>query len=86
MKGCNLEKYIMYNKKNPQGKIGYNLLKMLKVILFSFMKEGYASLRTLEDKCKNDLRYVFNEINKVIIEKEHVKIVVIVLSVLNVRK
>lgn len=100
MKGCNLEKYITYNKENPQGRIGYNLLKMLKVILFGFMKEGYASLRTLEDKCKTDLRYmylmdyetpsyrtfgnfinyylkdsiedIFNEINKVIFEKDHV--------------
>ena len=32
---------------------------MLKVILFGFMKEGYASLRTLEDKCKTDLRYMY---------------------------
>ena len=59
MKGCNLEKYIKYNRENPQGRIGYNLLKMLKVVLFGFMKEGYASLRTLEDKCKTDLRYMY---------------------------
>ena len=59
MKGCNLEKYIKCNRENQQGRIGYNLLKMLKVVLFGFMKEGYASLRTLEDKCKTDLRYMY---------------------------
>ncbi len=59
MKGCNLEKYVKCNRENSQGRIGYNLLKMLKVVLFGFMKEGYASLRTLEDKCKTDLRYMY---------------------------
>jgi transposase len=33
--------------------------KMLKVILFAFMENGYCSLRTIEKLCKTDIRYMW---------------------------
>ncbi len=32
---------------------------MLKIILFSFMENGYLSLRAIEKSCKADLRYLW---------------------------
>jgi transposase len=57
MKGCNLEKYMVSNRKDPRGSIGYNLITLLKVILFGFMINGYVSLRKLEKACINDIRF-----------------------------
>lgn len=34
-------------------------LKLLKIILFSFMEEGYVSLRKIEKLCKTDIRYMW---------------------------
>ena len=34
-------------------------LKLLKVILFSFMENGYVSLRQIEKSCKTDIRYMW---------------------------
>ena len=33
--------------------------KMLKVILFAFMENGYCALRTIEKLCKTDIRYMW---------------------------
>lgn len=33
--------------------------KLLKVILFAFMEEGYSALRKLEKLCKTDVRYMW---------------------------
>lgn len=52
-----LKKYIITDKKDPRGRIGYNPVTMLKVILFGFMIEGYVSLRNLESLCRNDIRF-----------------------------
>lgn len=57
MKGCKLEKYLVSNKKDSRGRIGYNLITLLKVILFGFMINGYISLRKLERACINDIRF-----------------------------
>lgn len=58
MKGCKLEKYLVSNKiKDSRGRIGYNLITMLKVVLFGFMINGYVSLRKLERQCVNDIRF-----------------------------
>ncbi|MGI6593557.1 MAG: transposase [Christensenellales bacterium] len=40
-----------------KGRKGYSFVNLLKVVLFSFMEEGYASTRDIEKKCKYDLRY-----------------------------
>lgn len=57
MRGCNLEKYLITDVKDPRGRIGYNTITMLKVILFAFMIKGYCSTRELADLCKNDIRF-----------------------------
>ena len=33
--------------------------KLLKVILFAFMKKGICSLREIERLCRNDIRYMY---------------------------
>ena len=33
--------------------------KLLKVILFSFMEQGYSSLREIEKSCRTDIRYMY---------------------------
>ena len=39
------------------GRPRYNRTNLLKVILFSFMENGYLSLRGIEKSCKTDIRY-----------------------------
>lgn len=37
----------------------YSRINLLKVILFSFMENGYLSLRNIEKSCKTDVRYMY---------------------------
>lgn len=46
-------------KGNKNGRPMCNRTKMLKVILFSFMENGYLSLREIEKSCKIDIRYMW---------------------------
>ncbi len=57
MRGCNLEKYLKSDDKDPRGRIGFNPVTMLKVILFGFMINGYISTRKLARDCRNDIRF-----------------------------
>lgn len=57
MKGCNLEKYLKSDIKDSRGRIGFNLVTMLKVILFGYMINGNISTRKLERLCVNDIRF-----------------------------
>jgi len=41
------------------GRPRYSYTKLLKVILFSFMENGYVSLRNIEKSCKTDIRYMW---------------------------
>lgn len=41
------------------GRPRYNTTKLLKIILFSFMENGYLSLRAIEKSCKTDIRYMW---------------------------
>lgn len=41
------------------GRPRYNRENLLKVILFSFMENGYLSLRGIEKACKTDIRYMY---------------------------
>ena len=41
------------------GRPRYNRTNLLKVILFSFMENGYLSLRDIEKSCKTDIRYMY---------------------------
>lgn len=54
-----LKKYLISELKDPRGRIGYNPINLLKVILFGFMMNGYVSLRELEDLCKTNIRYMW---------------------------
>ena len=57
LRGVNLKQYLISDKKDLRGRTGYNPINMLKVVLFGFMENGYASLRNLESLCRNDIRY-----------------------------
>ncbi len=57
IRSVDLAKYLVSDRKDPRGRIGYNPINMLKVILFGFMTGGYASLRDLASLCKNDIRF-----------------------------
>lgn len=41
------------------GRPRYNQINLLKIILFSFMENGYLSLRGIEKSCKTDIRYMW---------------------------
>ena len=41
------------------GRPGCDKLKLLKVVLFSFMEHGICSLRRIEKLCRNDIRYIY---------------------------
>ena len=41
------------------GRPRYNRTNLLKIILFSFMENGYLSLRGIEKSCKTDIRYMW---------------------------
>ena len=46
-------------KESKTGRPKYNPTIMLKVVLFSFMENGYLSLRKIEKSCKTDIRYMW---------------------------
>ena len=51
-----------FRKKDPMdrnGRPAYDYESMLKTVLFGFMDMGYISLRELERKCRQDIRYMY---------------------------
>lgn len=59
MEGIDLKQYLKCVPKHRTGRMRYNLVDMLKTVLFGFMSEGYISLRSLEDNCKVNIRYMY---------------------------
>lgn len=57
LRGCNVEKYLKSDIKDSRGRIGFNLVTMLKVVLFGYMINGNISTRKLEKLCVNDIRF-----------------------------
>lgn len=53
-----LTKYYKFGNSR-YGRPNYDCEKMLKVALFAFMENGYASLRNIEKLCKTDIRYIW---------------------------
>lgn len=53
-----LSKYFVFNKYNI-GRPRFDCVKLLKIILFAFMENGYASLRNIEKLCKTDIRFMW---------------------------
>ena len=58
MEHIDLRKYYA-EKVSIMGRPRYDAEKLLKVILFAFMENGYASLRNIEKLCKTDVRYIW---------------------------
>lgn len=57
LKECNIEQYLKSDKNDPRGRIGFNSITMLKVVLFGYMINGNISTRKLEKLCRNDIRF-----------------------------
>lgn len=58
MNQIDLRKYFV-RKENKMGRPRFDSVKMLKIILFAFMENGYASLRNIEKLCKTDVRFIW---------------------------
>lgn len=59
MEEIDLEKYLKSVPEHRLGRIRYNPVNMLKTVLFGFMREGYISLRGLQDNCKTNIRFMY---------------------------
>ena len=53
-----IQKYIVADSYST-GRPCYDPVKLLRVILFAFMENGYCSLRSIERFCKTDIRYIW---------------------------
>ena len=53
-----LKKYFV-EKEHKTGRPTYDREKLLKVVLFAFMEEGYESLRKMQKLCKTDIRFLW---------------------------
>ena len=53
-----LSQYVEHKESNT-GRPKYNQINLLKIVLFSFMENGYLSLRKIEKSCKTDIRYMY---------------------------
>ena len=58
MEQIDLYKYFA-GKGNKTGRPRFDSVKLLKIILFAFMENGYASLRSIEKLCKTDIRFIW---------------------------
>jgi transposase len=59
MEEANVKQYLRERPVGRKGRPGYNRVNMLKTVLYGFMEHGYAALRTLDDDCKVNLRYMY---------------------------
>ena len=59
MEEAEVWKHLPERPVGRMGRPGYNRVNMLKTVLFGFMEHGYAALRTLDDDCKVNLRYMY---------------------------
>ncbi len=58
MSQIDLRKYFAV-KESKMGRPRFDSEKMLKIILFAFMENGYSSLRNIEKLCKTDIRFMW---------------------------
>ena len=59
MEEAEVRKYLRSRPYRRTGRPGYDRVNMLKTVLFGFMEHGYAALRTLDDSCRVNLRYMY---------------------------
>lgn len=58
MNHVDLNKYLTVEERRV-GRPRYDEETLLKIILFAFMENGYASVRNIEKYCKTDIRYIW---------------------------
>lgn len=56
---ADLDRFLKKIPAHVTGRIRYNPVSMLKTVLFGFMSDGYISLRSLEDNCRVNMRYMY---------------------------
>ena len=54
-----LKKYLVEERNRRTGRPEYDSEKLLRVILFAFMENGYVSVRQIEKLCKTDIRFIW---------------------------
>jgi len=54
-----LNKYFVGRDYKTTGRPRYDREKLLKLVLFAFMEEGYPSLRQIEKLCRTDIRFMW---------------------------
>ena len=54
-----LKKYLVEERDRKTGRPEYDSEKLLRIILFAFMENGYASVRQIEKLCKTDIRFMW---------------------------
>ena len=59
MDHIDLTPYFVEAKGYKTGRPRCDAEKLLKVILFAFMENGYCSLREIEKLCNNDIRFMY---------------------------
>lgn len=58
MNHIDLNKYFV-DKEHKIGRPRYDREKLLKIVLFAFMENGYQSLRQIEKLCETDIRFMW---------------------------
>ena len=59
MNHIDLKKYLVRERDRRTGRPEYDSEKLLRVILFAFMENGYTSVRQIEKLCKTDIRFMW---------------------------
>ena len=59
MNHIDLKKYLAEGRGRRTGRPGYDSEKLLRVVLFAFMENGYVSVRQIEKLCKTDIRFMW---------------------------
>ena len=54
-----LKKYLAEERGRRTGRPEYDSEKLLRIVLFAFMENGYASVRQIEKLCKTDIRFLW---------------------------
>ena len=59
LRHIDLKKYFVEDEDHKTGRPRYDGEKLLKVILFAFMEEGYQAIRRIWKLCKTDIRFLW---------------------------
>ncbi len=59
LRHIDLNRYFVAERDYKTGRPPYDGEKLLKVILFAFMEEGFVSTRRMQKLCKTDIRFIW---------------------------